>query len=38
MKDVLRPILKEWLDANLPEMVERIVREEVERISQRARK
>jgi cell pole-organizing protein PopZ len=38
VKDVLRPILKEWLDANLPGMVERIVREEVERIADRARK
>ena len=38
VKDVLRPILKEWLDTNLPETVERIVREEVERIADRARK
>jgi len=38
VKDVLRPILKDWLDTNLPGMVERIVREEVERIADRARK
>jgi uncharacterized protein len=30
---VLRPMLREWLDANLPGMVERIVREEIERIA-----
>jgi uncharacterized protein len=30
---VLRPMLREWLDANLPAMVERIVREEIERIA-----
>jgi len=35
---LLRPILKEWLDTNLPDMVERIVREEVERIADRAKK
>jgi len=37
-KELLRPILKEWLDTNLPDMVERIVREEVERIADRAKK
>jgi cell pole-organizing protein PopZ len=30
---VLRPILREWLDANLPGLVERLVREEIERIA-----
>ncbi|MDP2621747.1 MAG: DUF2497 domain-containing protein [Hyphomicrobiales bacterium] len=29
----LRPLLKEWLDANLPPLVERLVREEIERVS-----
>ena len=38
VKDLLRPVLKQWLDANLPDMVERIVREEVERIADRAKK
>lgn len=30
---VLRPMLREWLDQNLSAMVERIVREEIERIA-----
>jgi cell pole-organizing protein PopZ len=30
---VLRPMLQEWLDANLPGLVERLVREEIERIA-----
>ncbi|HAJ47106.1 MAG TPA: DUF2497 domain-containing protein [Alphaproteobacteria bacterium] len=30
---MLRPMLKDWLEDNLPAMVERIVREEVERAS-----
>jgi len=38
VKELLRPILKDWLDTNLPGMVERIVREEVERIADRAKK
>jgi cell pole-organizing protein PopZ len=37
VKDVLRPILKEWLDENLPDIVDRIVREEVERIAASAK-
>jgi len=32
----LRPLLKEWLDANLPTMVERLVRAEIERVVGRA--
>jgi cell pole-organizing protein PopZ len=28
----LRPLLKEWLDANLPPLVERLVRAEIERV------
>ena len=31
--EALRPMLKEWLDANLPELVERLVRKEIERIT-----
>lgn len=31
--DMLRPMLKDWLDANLPGIVEEAVRKEVERIS-----
>lgn len=33
--DMLKPMLKDWLDANLPEMVEQMVREEIERVSRR---
>jgi cell pole-organizing protein PopZ len=33
VEQVLRPMLKEWLDKHLPAMVERIVREEIERIA-----
>lgn len=32
----LRPLLKQWLDANLPGMVERLVRAEIERVVGRA--
>jgi uncharacterized protein len=31
--DMLRPMLKSWLDENLPALVERLVRAEIERIS-----
>jgi len=33
VKEMLRPMLKTWLDDNLPGMVERIVRTEIERVS-----
>lgn len=36
VRDEMRPILKEWLDSNLPALVERVVRAEIERVSQRA--
>lgn len=32
VREMLRPMLKEWLDANLPELVERVVAREVARI------
>ena len=32
-EDMLRPMLQEWLDTNLPDMVERLVREEIERVT-----
>ncbi|SUB00616.1 Uncharacterized protein conserved in bacteria [Pannonibacter phragmitetus] len=32
VKDMLRPMLKSWLDQNLPVMVERLVRQEIERV------
>lgn len=33
MTDLLRPMLKEWLDANLPAIAERLVKQEIERIA-----
>lgn len=33
VKDMLRPMLKSWLDDNLPAVVERLVRAEIERVS-----
>ena len=35
-RELLRPLLKEWLDANLPGIVEAAVRKEVERIARSA--
>jgi len=32
VREMLRPMLKEWLDANLPELVERVVSREVARV------
>jgi cell pole-organizing protein PopZ len=34
--EMLKPMLKSWLDANLPGIVERAVKAEVERISSTA--
>ena len=36
VKEVMRPMIKEWLDDNLPVLVERVVRREVERLSRTA--
>jgi hypothetical protein len=33
VREMLRPLLKSWLDDNLPGMVERMVRSEIERVS-----
>jgi hypothetical protein len=33
VREMLRPMLKTWLDENLPGMVERLVRGEIERVS-----
>jgi len=33
VREMLRPMLKEWLDDHLPGLVERLVRKEIERIS-----
>ncbi|MEN2980090.1 DUF2497 domain-containing protein [Tistrella bauzanensis] len=34
--DILRPLLKDWLDHNLPPMVEQLVREEIQRLVERS--
>jgi cell pole-organizing protein PopZ len=36
VREICTPILKHWLDSNLPYIVERIVKQEVERIATRA--
>jgi cell pole-organizing protein PopZ len=33
VREMLRPMLKSWLDDNLPAIVERLVRSEIERVS-----
>jgi cell pole-organizing protein PopZ len=33
MQEMLRPMLKSWLDDNLPAVVERLVRAEIERVA-----
>ena len=37
IRQELRPLLKAWLDAQLPELVERVVRAEIARIVERTR-
>jgi cell pole-organizing protein PopZ len=37
VKEMLRPMLKMWLDDNLPTIVERLVRAEIERVSRGGR-
>lgn len=36
VRDELRPMLRVWLDENLPTIVERLVREELDRVARRA--
>ena len=36
-RDLLRPMLKQWLDDNLPVMVEKLVRAEIERVARGGR-
>ncbi len=36
-RELLRPMLKSWLDQNLPTLVERMVRDEIERVARRGR-
>jgi len=35
VREEIRPMLREWLDANLPDMIERLVQKELERVSNR---
>lgn len=37
-RDMLQPMLREWLDDNLPTLVERLVREEIERVARGPRR
>lgn len=37
VSDMLRPMLKDWMDKNLPNLVEQMVREEIERVARRGR-
>jgi hypothetical protein len=36
VREELRPLLKQWLDANLPDLVERLVQTEIERVVHRS--
>jgi uncharacterized protein len=36
VRELLRPMLKEWLDAQLPKIVERLVQDEIQRMSREA--
>ncbi len=36
-REMLRPMLKTWLDENLPAIVERLVRAEIDRVVRAAR-
>ncbi len=37
VQELLKPILKDWLDEHLPPMVEELVREEISRVAKRGR-
>ena len=37
MREMLRPLLRTWLDDNLPAIVEGLVRAEIERVARRGR-
>ena len=36
VKELIRPMLREWLDENLPGIVERVVRREIQKLVDRA--
>ena len=33
-REIMRPVIKEWLDNNLPQLVDRAVSQEIERLSE----
>jgi uncharacterized protein len=35
-REMLKPLLKSWLDSNLPQIIERVVREEIARLGREA--
>ena len=37
VKDMMKPMLKTWLDDNLPSIVERLVKAEIERVARSGR-
>lgn len=37
VKEILRPLLKDWLDKNLPDLIERLVRQEIEKMAGRVK-
>jgi cell pole-organizing protein PopZ len=37
VREMLRPMLRAWLDDNLPTIVERLVRAEIERVARGSR-
>ena len=38
VQEMLRPMLKSWLDENLPVLVEKLVRQEIERVARGGRR
>ena len=36
VREMLRPILREWLDRNLPHLIERLVKKEIDKMVNRA--
>jgi uncharacterized protein len=37
MQEMMRPMIKSWLDENLPQVVERLVKAEIERVARGGR-
>lgn len=38
VRDMLQPMLREWIDTNLPPLIERLVKEELEKLAEKAMK